>query len=79
MCETEGINLYFFFQQILEEGIARQNVIKSTYENRISKLEKERTESQAERDRLTREVELLSQRITALQRQLHTQQVNISN
>ncbi|XP_065213613.1 nucleoprotein TPR-like isoform X2 [Planococcus citri] len=57
-----------------EEGIARQNVIKSTYENRISKLEKEKTEAQTERDRLAREVEILSQRIAALQRQLLTQQ-----
>lgn len=60
-----------------EEGIARQNVIKSTYENRISKLEKEKTESLTDRDRLTRENEMLSQRVTALQRQLHVQQVSV--
>lgn len=60
-----------------EECIARENVIKSSYENRITKVEKEKTELQAERDRLLREVEIVSQRVNTLQRQLHTQQVGI--
>lgn len=38
-------------------------------------MEKEKTELQAERDRLLREVEIVSQRVNTLQRQLHTQQV----
>ncbi|XKL69496.1 hypothetical protein PGB90_007265 [Kerria lacca] len=38
-------------------------------------MEKEKTEMQTERDRLLREIEVLSQRINTLQRQLHSQQV----
>lgn len=64
-------------ENVSEEAAARENVLKSAYENRISKLEKEKTEAQAERDRLSREIEVLSQRINTLQRQLHSQPVRI--
>lgn len=59
-----------------EEAAARENVLKSAYENRISRLEKEKTEMQAERDRSLREVEVSAQRINTLQRQLHSQPVS---
>jgi hypothetical protein len=44
-------------------------------ESRISRLEKEKTEEQTEKERLMREVEVQNQRISILQRQLDKQQV----
>lgn len=75
-CLKKLINLVSS-KMFTDEAVARENVLKSSYENRITKLEKEKTESQAERDRLSREIEVLSQRVNTLQRQLHAQPVRI--
>ncbi|XP_014243123.1 nucleoprotein TPR [Cimex lectularius] len=45
------------------------------YENRISRLEKEKEEETAEKDRLGRELEVMTQRMNLIQRQLDKQQV----
>ncbi|XP_063535271.1 nucleoprotein TPR-like [Cydia strobilella] len=53
-----------------DEQDVRLALIKSQYEGRVSRLEKERTEAQAEK---TREIEALQQKVTMLQRQLQSQ------
>ncbi|XP_026730611.1 nucleoprotein TPR isoform X2 [Trichoplusia ni] len=57
-------------QSTRDEQDVRLALIKSQYEGRLSRLEKERTEAQAEK---TREVEALHQKVTMLQRQLASQ------
>lgn len=57
-------------QSTRDEQDVRVALIKSQYEGRLSRLEKERTESQAEK---TREIEALHQKVTILQRQLANQ------
>ena len=47
----------------------------TSLESRISRLEKEKTEEQTEKERLMQEVEVQNQRIAILQRQLDKQQV----
>ena len=54
----------------VDEFSARVNLM----ESRIPMMEKENTELRAERDRLSREIEVLTQRLNSIQR-LHTQQV----
>ena len=56
---------------ISDEFSARVNLM----ESRIPMMEKENGELRAERDRLSREIELLTQRLNSIQR-LHTQQVS---
>lgn len=43
---------------------------------RLRRAEKEKAEQQAEKERLSREVEVLTQRLNLLQRQLEKQQVS---
>uniref|UniRef100_A0A2A4JSC9 Nucleoprotein TPR n=1 Tax=Heliothis virescens TaxID=7102 RepID=A0A2A4JSC9_HELVI len=57
-------------QSTRDEQDVRLALIKSQYEGRLSRLEKERSEAQAEK---AREVEALHQKVTLLQRQLATQ------
>ncbi|KAJ8713492.1 hypothetical protein PYW07_013862 [Mythimna separata] len=57
-------------QSTRDEQDVRLALIKSQYEGRLSRLEKERSEAQAEK---TREVEALHQKVTLLQRQLASQ------
>ncbi|XP_075979223.1 nuclear basket protein megator isoform X2 [Anticarsia gemmatalis] len=57
-------------QSTRDEQDVRVALIKSQYEGRLSRLEKERSEAQAEK---TREVEALHQKVTMLQRQLASQ------
>ncbi|XP_035445245.2 nucleoprotein TPR isoform X2 [Spodoptera frugiperda] len=57
-------------QSTRDEQDVRLALIKSQYEGRLSRLEKERSEAQAEK---TREVEALHQKVTMLQRQLASQ------
>ncbi|XP_052741772.1 nucleoprotein TPR isoform X2 [Bicyclus anynana] len=57
-------------QSTRDEHDARLELIKSQYEGRISRLEKERVEAQTEK---TREVESLMQKVNLLQRQLANQ------
>ncbi|XP_023716827.1 nucleoprotein TPR isoform X2 [Cryptotermes secundus] len=60
------------------KGIMQMNAMKTQYESRISHLEKEnadvRAEKQQDKERLTRDVEALNQRLNQLQRQLDKQQ-----
>lgn len=57
-------------QSTRDEQDVRVTLIKSQYEGRLSRLEKERSEAQAEK---TREVEALLQKVNMLQRQLASQ------
>ncbi|CAH0729760.1 unnamed protein product, partial [Brenthis ino] len=57
-------------QSTRDEQDARLELIKSQYEGRLSRMEKERAEAQAERNR---EVEALMQKVNMLQRQLASQ------
>lgn len=57
-------------QSTRDEQDTRVALIKSQYEGRLSRLEKERSEAQVEK---TREVEALHQKVTMLQRQLANQ------
>lgn len=57
-------------QSTRDEQDVRLALIKSQYEGRLSRLEKERSETQAEK---TREVEALLQKVNILQRQLASQ------
>lgn len=57
-------------QSTRDEQDVRLALIKSQYEGRLSRLEKERSEAQAEK---AREVEALHQKVTILQRQLASQ------
>nr|XP_049706582.1 nucleoprotein TPR isoform X2 [Helicoverpa armigera] len=57
-------------QSTRDEQDVRLALIKSQYEGRLSRLEKERSEAQAEK---ARELEALHQKVTLLQRQLATQ------
>lgn len=64
-------------QSTRDEQDARLELIKSQYEGRLTRLEKERGEAQAERNRevdaRNREVESLMQKVNILQRQLANQ------
>ncbi|XP_071454346.1 nucleoprotein TPR isoform X2 [Hetaerina americana] len=61
-----------------EEGSSRFTALRSQYEGRIARLEKERSEEQkdraAEKERFSRDIEMLMQKVSLLQRALESKQ-----